>query len=118
MAGTPPGSIWARPSELMTRGRPRRVIIAGLRPPLDGARTSPILAAANGRRGSMRAARAAVRNRRLWGGLALGGVLAAVVVLVWNRASDEGEANARGSEPPPPKPIKPPPPKPHAAPPP
>src|SRR5260370_3955238 len=73
--------------------------MAGVRRPVDGARTRPILAAANGRRGSMRAARAAVRNRRLWGGLALGGVLAAVVVLVWNRASDEGEANARVSEP-------------------
>src|SRR5260370_28110537 len=99
MAGTPPGSIWARPSELMTRGRPRRVIIAGLRPPLDGARTSPILAAANGRRGSMRAARAAVQNRRLWGGLALGGVLGAVLLLGWNPASDEGEADAPVSEP-------------------
>jgi hypothetical protein len=54
----------------------------------------------------MRTARAAFRNRRLWGGLALGGVLAAVVVLVWNRASDEGEANARVSEPVTSKPIE------------
>ena len=54
----------------------------------------------------MRAARAAFRNRRLWGVLALGGVLAAVVVLVWNRASDEGEANVRVSEPITSKPIE------------
>ena len=67
--------------------------------PLDGATMTPILAAANRRRGSMRAARAALRNRRLWAGLALAGALAASVVLVWNRGSDEGEANARVSEP-------------------
>ena len=46
----------------------------------------------------MRAAGAALRNRRLWAGLALGGVLAAVGLLAWNRGP-EGEANARVSEP-------------------
>ena len=54
----------------------------------------------------MRAASAALRNRRLWAGLALGGALAAVVALVWNRASREGEANARVSEPVTSKPIE------------
>jgi|GEM_PF-4012680 len=54
----------------------------------------------------MRAASAAFGNRRLWAGLALGGALAAVVALVWNRASDEGEANARVSEPAASKPIE------------
>ena len=46
----------------------------------------------------MRAAGAALQNRRLWAGLALGGALAAVGVFAWNRGS-EGEANARMSEP-------------------
>jgi hypothetical protein len=54
----------------------------------------------------MRVVRAALRNRRLWAGLALGGALATVVVLVWNRGSDEGEANARVSEPVTSKPIE------------
>jgi hypothetical protein len=54
----------------------------------------------------MRTARAAFRNRRLWAGLALGGALAAVVALAWNRASHDGEANARVSEPVPSKPIE------------
>ncbi len=54
----------------------------------------------------MRTARAAFRNRRLWAGLALGGALAAVVALAWNRASHDGEANARVSEPAPSKPIE------------
>ncbi len=54
----------------------------------------------------MRTARAAFRNRRLWAGLALGGALAAVVALVWNRASHDGEANARVSGPVPSKPIE------------
>jgi hypothetical protein len=54
----------------------------------------------------MRAARAAFRNRRLWAGVALGGALAAVIGFVWNRASYEGEANARVSEPVTSKPIE------------
>jgi hypothetical protein len=54
----------------------------------------------------LRTARAAFRNRRLWAGLALGGALAAVVALVCNRASRDGEANARVSEPVPSKPIE------------
>ena len=54
----------------------------------------------------MRAARAALRNRRLWAGFVLGGSLAAIVVLVWYRASHEGEANARVSEPVTSKPIE------------
>jgi len=54
----------------------------------------------------MRTARAAFRNRRLWAGLALGGALAAVVALVWNRALHDGEANARVSGPVPSKPIE------------
>jgi hypothetical protein len=47
----------------------------------------------------MRMARAVLGNRRMWAGLALGCALAAAGVLVWNRGSHEGEANARGSEP-------------------
>jgi hypothetical protein len=54
----------------------------------------------------MRAARAALRNRRLLAGLALGGALAAIAMLVWNRGSDEGGANARVSEPVTSKPIE------------
>jgi hypothetical protein len=39
-------------------------------------------------------------------GLALGGALAAIVVLVWYRGSDQGEANARVSEPVTSKPVE------------
>jgi hypothetical protein len=53
----------------------------------------------------MRAASAAFRNRRLWAGLALG-ALGALAMLVWNRGSDEGEANARVSDPVTSKPIE------------
>ena len=73
-----------------------------LRPSLDGARRNSILAAGNSRRGSIRAAGAVLQNRRIWAGLAIGGVLAAVIAFVWNRGSHEGEANARvsvGSQP-------------------
>ena len=35
-----------------------------------------------------------LQNRRIWAGLAIGGVLAAVIAFVWNRGSHEGEANA------------------------
>src|SRR5260370_38777256 len=70
-----------------------------LRPALDCARMTPILAAANSRRGSMRTARAAFRNRRLWAGLALGGAPAAAVALGLNRASEAGEAKAPRSRP-------------------
>src|SRR5262249_33449873 len=47
----------------------------------------------------MRTAQTMLRNRRTWAGLALGGALAGIAVLVWSRGSHEGEANARGSEP-------------------
>jgi hypothetical protein len=43
--------------------------------------------------------RAIFRDRRILAGLALGGALAASIVLVWNRVSYEGVANARGSDP-------------------
>jgi hypothetical protein len=56
---------------------------------------SPILTLENSRRGSMHAM---FRDRRILTGLALGGALAAIV-FVWNRASHEGEANARLAEP-------------------
>jgi len=68
----------------------------GLRSPLDGARTNPILGAESSRGSRMRPG---LRNRRLWAGLVLGGALAATILVVWKRGSHEGEASARISEP-------------------